>query len=245
LHCATQISVGNVYVNRNIVGASVGVQPFGGHGLSGTGPKAGGPLYLLSLMDTGSRLPEPIASQANHVKPAEKTDQQSDYAVDLKSNQTPSPIPAWPIELEMPGPTGESNVYQLHPRGQMLCMPQTEAGLVVMLDLISQTGNTAQVMPETAKQFASLLADRCFTTAGTDVATVDTQAVLFEGDADHLLALQQALAERDGPILPVLGLRPAQVDAGQRWPMHRLLTEKAVCINTAAAGGNATLMTLG
>jgi RHH-type proline utilization regulon transcriptional repressor/proline dehydrogenase/delta 1-pyrroline-5-carboxylate dehydrogenase len=38
--------VGNVYVNRNMIGAVVGVQPFGGRGLSGTGPKAGGPAYL-------------------------------------------------------------------------------------------------------------------------------------------------------------------------------------------------------
>jgi RHH-type proline utilization regulon transcriptional repressor/proline dehydrogenase/delta 1-pyrroline-5-carboxylate dehydrogenase len=41
------LTVGNVYVNRNMIGAVVGVQPFGGHGLSGTGPKAGGPHYLL------------------------------------------------------------------------------------------------------------------------------------------------------------------------------------------------------
>ena len=40
------LSVGNVYVNRNMIGAVVGVQPFGGSGLSGTGPKAGGPEYL-------------------------------------------------------------------------------------------------------------------------------------------------------------------------------------------------------
>jgi RHH-type proline utilization regulon transcriptional repressor/proline dehydrogenase/delta 1-pyrroline-5-carboxylate dehydrogenase len=39
-------AVGNLYVNRNIIGAMVGVQPFGGEGLSGTGPKAGGPHYL-------------------------------------------------------------------------------------------------------------------------------------------------------------------------------------------------------
>jgi RHH-type proline utilization regulon transcriptional repressor/proline dehydrogenase/delta 1-pyrroline-5-carboxylate dehydrogenase len=39
--------VGNVYVNRNMIGAVVGVQPFGGEGLSGTGPKAGGPNYLV------------------------------------------------------------------------------------------------------------------------------------------------------------------------------------------------------
>jgi len=45
VHAAT--SVGNTYVNRNMVGAVVGVQPFGGSGLSGTGPKAGGPHYLL------------------------------------------------------------------------------------------------------------------------------------------------------------------------------------------------------
>ncbi|MBM6593531.1 bifunctional proline dehydrogenase/L-glutamate gamma-semialdehyde dehydrogenase PutA [Microvirga pudoricolor] len=44
---ADTLSVGNVYVNRNMIGAVVGVQPFGGHGLSGTGPKAGGPHYLL------------------------------------------------------------------------------------------------------------------------------------------------------------------------------------------------------
>jgi RHH-type proline utilization regulon transcriptional repressor/proline dehydrogenase/delta 1-pyrroline-5-carboxylate dehydrogenase len=41
-----EIKVGNIYVNRSIIGAVVGVQPFGGRGLSGTGPKAGGPYYL-------------------------------------------------------------------------------------------------------------------------------------------------------------------------------------------------------
>ncbi len=44
---ATRAKVGNCYVNRNMIGAVVGVQPFGGEGLSGTGPKAGGPHYLL------------------------------------------------------------------------------------------------------------------------------------------------------------------------------------------------------
>jgi RHH-type proline utilization regulon transcriptional repressor/proline dehydrogenase/delta 1-pyrroline-5-carboxylate dehydrogenase len=43
---AERLSVGNIYVNRNMIGAVVGVQPFGGFGLSGTGPKAGGPDYL-------------------------------------------------------------------------------------------------------------------------------------------------------------------------------------------------------
>jgi len=45
-HVVERLSTGNVYVNRNIIGAVVGTQPFGGSGLSGTGPKAGGPNYL-------------------------------------------------------------------------------------------------------------------------------------------------------------------------------------------------------
>jgi RHH-type proline utilization regulon transcriptional repressor/proline dehydrogenase/delta 1-pyrroline-5-carboxylate dehydrogenase len=45
-HIASRVNAGNVYVNRNMIGAVVGVQPFGGRGLSGTGPKAGGPYYL-------------------------------------------------------------------------------------------------------------------------------------------------------------------------------------------------------
>ncbi|HET9205686.1 MAG TPA: aldehyde dehydrogenase family protein, partial [Burkholderiaceae bacterium] len=46
LRIADRAAIGNVYVNRNMIGAVVGVQPFGGEGLSGTGPKAGGPHYL-------------------------------------------------------------------------------------------------------------------------------------------------------------------------------------------------------
>jgi RHH-type proline utilization regulon transcriptional repressor/proline dehydrogenase/delta 1-pyrroline-5-carboxylate dehydrogenase len=45
-HIAARLANGNVYVNRNMIGAVVGTQPFGGTGLSGTGPKAGGPDYL-------------------------------------------------------------------------------------------------------------------------------------------------------------------------------------------------------
>lgn len=52
-HIRSRIEAGNVYVNRNIVGAVVGVQPFGGHGLSGTGPKAGGSFYLQKLTRAG------------------------------------------------------------------------------------------------------------------------------------------------------------------------------------------------
>jgi RHH-type proline utilization regulon transcriptional repressor/proline dehydrogenase/delta 1-pyrroline-5-carboxylate dehydrogenase len=58
-----RIRAGNVYVNRNMIGAVVGVQPFGGEGLSGTGPKAGGPNYLGRLVRE-SRPPQPPAGAA-------------------------------------------------------------------------------------------------------------------------------------------------------------------------------------
>ena len=45
-----EAAVGNLYVNRSMIGAVVGSQPFGGEGLSGTGPKAGGPHYLYALL---------------------------------------------------------------------------------------------------------------------------------------------------------------------------------------------------
>jgi len=54
-------NVGNVYVNRNQIGAVVGVQPFGGHGLSGTGPKAGGPNYVVRLTQPSCSPSEIIA----------------------------------------------------------------------------------------------------------------------------------------------------------------------------------------
>ncbi|MCV6627255.1 MAG: bifunctional proline dehydrogenase/L-glutamate gamma-semialdehyde dehydrogenase PutA, partial [Cellvibrionaceae bacterium] len=75
---AERAPVGNVYINRNIIGAIVGVQPFGGHGLSGTGPKAGGPDYLTALLADGSadqpqvdtELPELAPAQGLNLAPA-------------------------------------------------------------------------------------------------------------------------------------------------------------------------------
>ena len=61
-HVISRAHVGNIYVNRNVIGAVVGVQPFGGEGLSGTGPKAGGALYLQRLLATRpAGLPKSLA----------------------------------------------------------------------------------------------------------------------------------------------------------------------------------------
>ena len=74
-HIARSVRVGNVYVNRDMIGAVVGVQPFGGRGLSGTGPKAGGPHYLPHLVAprhqeaAPARQPSPSPSPVNTAFP--------------------------------------------------------------------------------------------------------------------------------------------------------------------------------
>ena len=62
---ADRVRAGNIYVNRNQIGAVVGVQPFGGEGLSGTGPKAGGPHYLPRFAVERVRTTDTTASGGN------------------------------------------------------------------------------------------------------------------------------------------------------------------------------------
>jgi RHH-type proline utilization regulon transcriptional repressor/proline dehydrogenase/delta 1-pyrroline-5-carboxylate dehydrogenase len=64
-YIAQRMRVGNLYVNRNTIGAVVGVQPFGGQGLSGTGPKAGGPNYLHRLVTECTLTVDTTASGGN------------------------------------------------------------------------------------------------------------------------------------------------------------------------------------
>lgn len=64
-HVFTRTRVGNTYINRNMVGAVVGVNPFGGQGLSGTGPKAGGPHYLYRFATEKTRSENIVAKGGN------------------------------------------------------------------------------------------------------------------------------------------------------------------------------------
>ncbi len=109
------IKVGNVYVNRNQIGAVVGSQPFGGEGLSGTGPKAGGPEYV-------ARMALPVFRSEDAATPA--TDPAAvQAAIDAAR---PDGVPLSTHDL--PGPTGESNRLSTFGRGVVLCLgPDAEA----------------------------------------------------------------------------------------------------------------------
>jgi RHH-type proline utilization regulon transcriptional repressor/proline dehydrogenase/delta 1-pyrroline-5-carboxylate dehydrogenase len=66
-------------------------------------------------------------------------------------------------------------------------------------------------------------------------------AVLFHGESEALCALSQKVAEKDGPIVVIQGCRPGSKDIR----LELLVAEKSFSINTAAAGGNASLMAVG
>ncbi len=213
---ASRIRVGNVYVNRNIVGAVVGVQPFGGEGLSGTGPKAGGPLYVKRLL-----------------------------------SRAPQGLPAWYTsnqEQELDGPTGERNTYRVGPRGTVLCIPVSAAGAHLQLDTCLQTGNVPVFLDTPITQdFIEAIPDKDRPRVETTdyVPHGDYQAVLFEGHGDALKSLAQQVAARHGPIIGVQGLSPDEIEQGARYRAARLLREVSMSVNTAAAGGNASLMMVG
>ena len=216
-----RIHAGNVYVNRNVIGAIVGVQPFGGEGLSGTGPKAGGPLYLLRLLAK-----RPAGLPAIRGMSAEQ-----------------------PWRVTLPSPTGELNTWSLAPRGTVLCVAQSEAGAKAKWDAVSRSGNRALFVDTSAGQvMVASLAGRPnapATVGDKAVDDADVQAVLFEGDGDALLALNRRVAARAGAILSVQGLTAQALAAGEGYAIERLLAERSVSVNTAAAGGNASLMTIG
>ncbi|PAT32489.1 trifunctional transcriptional regulator/proline dehydrogenase/L-glutamate gamma-semialdehyde dehydrogenase [Vandammella animalimorsus] len=224
---SARIQAGNLYVNRNIVGAVVGVQPFGGEGLSGTGPKAGGPLYLPRLV----RGPQPGA-------------------------QVLRPGAEWTLQ----GPTGELNRYRLLPRGQVWCLPRSLLGLQCQWLACAQSGNgmvlaDTQALRELYAQWLQGMAQEAPPDHAAqdvalhwcrpeEIAALPLQAALFEGDADELLAFQTEAAQRSGPLLAVQGLSAEELAQGVHYRHERLLREVAISINTAAAGGNASLMSI-
>jgi RHH-type transcriptional regulator, proline utilization regulon repressor / proline dehydrogenase / delta 1-pyrroline-5-carboxylate dehydrogenase len=272
-HVVSRAHVGNIYVNRNVIGAVVGVQPFGGEGLSGTGPKAGGPLYLQRLLaKRPSGLPKSLAaSPVGDAEPAGS----SAHGGSSTGTGLPTPRAAlvalrdWLIaEREpalaarcegylsnlplgataaLPGPTGERNTYTLSARGTVCCVPATASGARAQMAAVLATGNRALFTSAAGEALVAALPAQLKPFASAQ-PSADTpfDAVLFEGDSDELLALVKEVAKRPGPIVSVQGVATnALADGNEDYALERLLTERSISVNTAAAGGNANLMTIG
>jgi RHH-type transcriptional regulator, proline utilization regulon repressor / proline dehydrogenase / delta 1-pyrroline-5-carboxylate dehydrogenase len=174
------LHVGNVYVNRNQIGAVVGSQPFGGEGLSGTGPKAGGPHYLhrftrspsVTSHETGANMPEDDAQRLLVVVP--------------ETHASTATV--------LPGPTGESNRLTSTPRAPLLCLGPGPDTARAQAEAIRALGGHAVAASGLPAQALTRLHG--------------FSGALWWGDADAARDLAKALAARTGPILPLITDRP-------------------------------------
>ena len=225
-----RVEAGNVYVNRNIIGAVVGVQPFGGPGLSGTGPKAGGPLYLerlLSRIPPGSASPPPRPRQATSpaAPPSPLAGRTRKHHGSRRCRSYIERSPTGTV-LTLPGPVGERNLYRVHARGTVLCLPDRNRPAAPDRSSPRHRQQGAdpgnQPLPDDLpKHLQSHI-----TITPDWTTTPKFQAVLFEGDSDALRDLNRKLATRPGAIVSAQGIsRDALASCSQDYRLAPLVEE--------------------
>ena len=250
--------VGNIYVNRNQIGAVVGSQPFGGEGLSGTGPKAGGPHYLArfgrrdhvpSLMEQshGPRVPIDLINswaKAHEQKPGpldpEQTAKVLKSASDWLASQAAQAIMSIAQNpLELPGPTGESNRWRLYPRGNVLCLGPDAPSLRLQVCQALALGNRVLAVGADTDLLEPFQSDWPLKVIPGIVdpdslerlCGIDAVTLWLFGEA--LRPWRQALAQREGSIIPLVN-EPCASEC--------LVIERHVCADTTASGGNTALL---
>ncbi len=250
------IHAGNIYVNRNQIGAVVGSQPFGGEGLSGTGPKAGGPHYLRRFRKSAEAGTE--LTRGAKVTATELTDNLPDPALGgwstrpdriavlrkhLRGKGAAAIAAAAGVDfgpVDLPGPTGEANTLTLFPRGRVFCLgPDGDTLLAQAIQALAAGNAVLAVAPGAPAALQPLLGKGLPIAAidGTpdpvESRSLDIDVVAFSGQQEVARTIRQVLAARSGPIVPLVSevLNPAAY-------AH----ERAVCVDTTAAGGNASLL---
>ncbi len=256
-----RLRVGNVYVNRNQIGAIVGSQPFGGEGLSGTGPKAGGPHYLERFRRSAvaEALAAPDASLVESAEIQAKIDgldarnwaARPDRVAVLRKALSGSgsiirkalaETAAFDMTPQtLPGPTGESNRLSFYAKGTTLCLgPTAEIAVAQAAQALGAGCAVVIVAPAVSKLAQPLVA------AGAPLALVDgtiaaetltalqhIAVVAAAGVSEWTRALRCALAQRPGAIISL---------ENQKIAPQRYVLERHLCIDPTAAGGNASLL---
>ncbi|APH72168.1 bifunctional proline dehydrogenase/L-glutamate gamma-semialdehyde dehydrogenase PutA [Aquibium oceanicum] len=255
-HFVDGVHAGNLYVNRNQIGAVVGSQPFGGEGLSGTGPKAGGPHYLRRFRRSAQRRSSAgegetvtAAMIAEHFPDnqrggwATRADRVGALRKLLRGKAADAVSAAAGLDAgpyDLPGPTGEANTLMLVPRGRVLCLgPDPDLILMQAVQALA-IGNAVLAVAPGASAALQPLMSKGLPVAALDgivepgkLTDIDVDAVACAAEEEHQRTLRAALAAREGPIVPLISetLSPAAY-------AH----ERAVCVDTTAAGGNASLL---
>ncbi|TIP06319.1 MAG: bifunctional proline dehydrogenase/L-glutamate gamma-semialdehyde dehydrogenase PutA [Mesorhizobium sp.] len=255
-HFVDGIHAGNIYVNRNQIGAVVGSQPFGGEGLSGTGPKAGGPHYLrrfrkgpeagtevadghkVTATELADNLPDPALGGWST-----RPDRVAILRKHLRGKGAAAIAAAASLDfgqVDLPGPTGEANTLSLAPRGRVLCLgPDAETLLAQTIQALA-AGNAVLAVAPGAPAALSALTGKGLPLAAIDgrpdpveARSLRVDVVAFSGTPEAARIVRKVIADRAGPIVPLVSevLNPAAY-------AH----ERAVCVDTTAAGGNASLL---
>ncbi len=211
----TRIRAGNIYINRNQIGAIVGSQPFGGQGLSGTGPKAGGPAYVPNFRHSARTRIKPVGGTGLATKAVQR-------ALDATRGAHPSCLSS----DALPGPTGESNQLSVWGRGTVLCLGPTAKAAQDQADIATGNG-CATVIAAPGVGLDGHLARAALTTLG------GFDLVALWSSEEDCTAARKALAARDGRLI---GLATGADLAA------KCRSERHVCIDTTAAGGNASLL---
>ena len=257
-----RLKVGNAYVNRNQIGAIVGSQPFGGEGLSGTGPKAGGPHYVSRFRRTTQKREEPaplgktIPSKALEAAfaslDARHWSARPDRVAVLRQcmqrkasgliKKALSATAAFDnTVLSLPGPTGESNRLSLYPKERVLCLgPTAELAIAQAVQALGAGCAVVIVAPDIGELSKPMLEAGLPIVAIDGIVEADTlstvqgvDCVAAAGCTDWTRPLRQALAKRNGPIVSL------EIDD---IAPARYVIERHLCIDTTAAGGNANLL---
>ena len=255
-HFVDGVHAGNIYVNRNQIGAVVGSQPFGGEGLSGTGPKAGGPHYLRRFRKgaaAGTKLAGADMATARQLKDnmpdptlggwSSRPDRIAILRKHLRGKGAAAVTAAAGLELgqvDLPGPTGEANTLALAPRGRVLVLgPDAETLLAQAIQALA-AGNAVLAVAPGASAALSALTGKGLPIAALDarldageLGSLALDVAAFSGVEEDARAVRRALAARSGPVVPLVTevIYPAAY-------AH----ERAVCVDTTAAGGNASLL---
>lgn len=244
--------VGNLYINRNIVGAVVGVQPFGGEGLSGTGPKAGGPLYLHKLTENSGD--EVLRNPFGVLSSVPQDTQTNAQAITfrnwieknhLKIKLQPSLYSQYANKgYVLPGPTGESNTYYIIARNNIFASALNLDDQIHQIHTILSIGSTACILSDSP--FAVQLFDKLpsevkqYMKVYTKFEDVECDVIIHHGSESGLLSLQNLSAHKLKNIVTIVHLSPGNSNI----PLTNLVHERAISINTTAAGGNTSLMML-
>ena len=242
-HIKARIEAGNVYVNRNIVGAVVGVQPFGGHGLSGTGPKAGGPFYLQRLSRLNQWV-QPTLSKIGHAdEDALKRLETLLHKLPLNQSDKMSAAAALGqarlrslrhAESVLTGPTGERNVLSWHAPERVWLYGGSLAAAFTALSALAAAGVQAVVEPaHPLATYANDLYGLLQVNAQPETAHISHAVALDALPAER----KSALAHTDGALVKIL---PSE----HGLDILQVMEEVSCSTNTTAAGGNASLMAM-